>query len=75
MQDYIYSVIAFLAMAIHLIINFDLRTTRGLITAHGTREYRYFLIGIFAYYLTDAGWGVFAGLGWTGIVSARFSST
>ena len=68
MQDYIYSVIAFLAMAIHLIINFDLRTTRGLITAHGTREYRYFLIGIFAYYLTDAGWGVFAGLGWTRVL-------
>jgi|GEM_PF-1378848 len=69
MQDYIYSVIAFLAMAIHLIINFDLRSTRGgLITAHGTREYRYFLIGVFAYYLTDAGWGVFAGLGWTKVL-------
>ena len=65
MQDYIYSVIAFLAMAIQLILNFDLRTDRGLITAHGTREYRYFLMGIFAYYIADAGWGVFAGLGWT----------
>ena len=69
MQDYIYSVIAFLAMAIHLIINFDLRTARGgLITARGTREYRYFLIGVFAYYLADAGWGVFAGLGWTKVL-------
>ena len=68
MQDYIYSVIAFLAMALHLIINFDLRTTRGLITAHGTREYRYFLMGVFAYYVTDAGWGVFAGLGWTKVL-------
>ena len=68
MQDYIYSVIAFLAMAIHLINNFDLRPTRGLITAHGTREYRYFMIGVFAYYLTDAGWGVFAGLGWTKVL-------
>ena len=68
MQDYIYSVIAFLAMAIHLIINFDLRPTRGLITAHGTREYRYFLIGVFTYYLADAVWGVFAGLAWTKVL-------
>ena len=68
MQDYIYSVIAFLAMAIHLIINFDLRTDRELITAHGSREYRYFLMGIFAYYVADAGWGVFAGLGWTRVL-------
>ena len=68
MQEYIYSVIAFLAMAIHLIINFDLHPTRGLITAHGTREYRFFLIGVFAYYLADAGWGVFAGLGWTKVL-------
>ena len=68
MQDYIYSVIAFVAMAIHLIINFDLRTPSkgGLITAHATREYRNFLKGIFAYYIVDAGWGVFAGLQWRG---------
>ena len=65
MQDYIYSVIAFLAMAIHLIINFDfLPGQRGGGTAHGLR-YRGFLAGLFAYYLTDACWGVLAGLGWT----------
>ncbi len=68
MQDYIYSVIAFLAMAIHVIINFDLRTNRGVITAHGTREYRGFLKGVFAYYIADACWGVFAGLGWTRVL-------
>ena len=68
MQDYIYSVIASLAMVIHLIINFDLRTDRGQITAHGSREYRSFLKGVFAYYIVDAGWGVFAGLGWTKVL-------
>ena len=68
MQDYIYSVIAFVAMAIHLIINFDLRTDRELIAARGSREYRGFLRGVFAYYITDACWGVFAGLGWTGVL-------
>ena len=65
MQDYVYSVISFLAMAIHLIINFDmLPGRRGCGFAHGLR-YRGFLAGLFAYYVTDAGWGVFAGLGWT----------
>ena len=68
MQDYIYSAIAFLAMLIHLIINSNLRTDGGTITAHGTREYRGFLWGIFAYYIVDAGWGVFAGLEWTNIL-------
>lgn len=68
MQDYIYSSIAFIAMVIHLIINSDLRTVRGIITAHGTREYRVFLACVFAYYIVDAGWGVFSGLGWTKIL-------
>ena len=68
MQDYIYSVIPIVAMAIHLIINFDLRSEREQITAHGTREYRAFLKGIFLYYIADAGWGIFAGLRWTPIL-------
>ena len=68
MQDYIYSVIAVVAMAIHLIINFNLLTNRGTFTAHGTREYRDFLAGILAYYITDAGWGIFAGLHWTNVL-------
>ena len=71
MQDYIYSAMAFVAVAIHLIINFDLLAGRGLITAHGAR-YRDFLRGILAYYITDAAWGIFAGLGWT---SAMFVDT
>ena len=65
MQDYIYSVIAFVAMVIHLIINSNHLPDRVAAGARGAREYRIFLKGIFAYYIVDAGWGVFAGLGWT----------
>ena len=57
MQDYIYSVIAFLAMVIHLITNFNLFVRRGDASAHGLREYRGYLVGIFVFYLADAGWG------------------
>ncbi len=65
MQDYIYSVIAFLAMGIHLIINFDMLPGRKISDARGAKEYRGFLAGVFAYYITDASWGVLAGLAWT----------
>ena len=65
MQSYIYSSIAFVAMAIHLIINSGLHTDPGMKSAPGAREYRIFLKGIFAYYIVDAAWGVLAGLGWT----------
>ena len=68
MQDYIYSAVAFVAMVIHLIINFNMITGRAMMNTRGAREYRVFLAGIFAYYLTDAGWGIFAGLGWTDIL-------
>ena len=52
-------------MVIHLIINFDMLPGRkGCGMAYGLR-YRGFLAGLFAYYVVDAGWGVFAGLGWT----------
>ena len=64
MQDYSYSVFSIVALAIHLIINFDLLMGRGLVTIRGSR-YRGFLIGVLAYYITDAAWGIFAGLGWT----------
>ncbi len=68
MQDYIYSVIAFLAMVIHLIINFDMLPGRKISDARGAKEYRGFLAGVFAYYITDANWGVLAGLGWTRVL-------
>ena len=63
MQGYIYSVIAFLAIAIHLIINLDLLAARKVVTKEGAR-YRVFVLGVLAYYIVDAGWGVFAGLDW-----------
>jgi len=68
MQDYIYSVIAFLAMVIHLIINYDALPWRKISAAHGAREYRFFLAGLFLYYITDASWGVLAGLHWTKVL-------
>ena len=68
MQDYSYSVIAFLAMVIHLIINFDMFPGRKVVGSRAMREYRAFLAGVFAYYITDASWGVLSGLGWTKIL-------
>jgi len=69
MQGYTYSVFSIVAIAIHLIINFGLLVGRGLVTIRG-RRYRGFLIGILAYYITDAAWGIFAGLGWMGALYA-----
>jgi len=65
MQDYIYSAIAFLAMVVHLIINFDVLLGRRAAASRGAGEYRGFLAGVFVFYLSDAAWGVFSGLGWT----------
>ena len=64
MQGYTYSVFSIVAIAIHLIINFDLLLGRRQVSLRANR-YRGFLIGILAYYVTDAAWGIFAGLGWT----------
>ena len=63
MQDFTYSVFSIVAIAIHLIINFNLLVGRGGSTVRDTR-YRGFLLGALAYYMTDATWGIFAGLGW-----------
>ena len=68
MQDYVYSAIAFVAMAIHLIINSSHLPDRMVTAVRGVREYRRFLRAVFAYYIVDAGWGVFAGLGWTKVL-------
>jgi len=68
MQDYVYSAIAFVAMAIHLIINSSHIPDRMVTAVRGVREYRRFLRAVFAYYIVDAGWGVFAGLGWTKVL-------
>ena len=67
MQGYTYSVFSAVAIAIHLIINFKLIVGRGESTVRGMR-YRGFLYGVLAYYVTDATWGVLAGLGWTRVL-------
>ena len=67
MQGYTYSVFSAVAIAIHLIINFKLIVGRGEATVRGMR-YRCFLFGVLAYYVTDATWGVLAGLGWTRVL-------
>ena len=64
MQGYTYSIFSLVAIVIHLMINFDLIIGRGSATENGAR-YRSFLIGVLAYYISDAAWGVLAGLGWT----------
>ena len=63
MQGYMYSIFSSVALVIHLIINFNFLRGRGVVTEHGAR-YRGFVLGVLAYYVTDAAWGVFAGLGW-----------
>ena len=63
MQDYTYSIFSLIAIAIHLIINFNILWGRGVVTARGVR-YRGFLKGVLFYYVADGLWGVFAGLGW-----------
>ena len=66
MQGYTYSVFSIVAIAIHLIINFNLLMGRGRHTEYGAR-YRGFLLGVLFYYVSDAAWGVFAGLRWMGL--------
>ena len=60
MQGFSYSVFSLVAIAIHLIINFDL-FGRKSDAMRGTR-YRGFLMGVLAYYITDGAWGIIAGL-------------
>ena len=69
MQGYTYSGVSSVALVVHLIINFDLLLGRGVVTAHGAR-YRGFVMGVLAYYVTDAAWGLFAGLGWMRLLYA-----
>lgn len=64
MQDYSYSVFSLVAIAIHLITNFDLLVGRRARSARYSK-YNGFLFGVLAYYVSDAAWGIFAGLGWT----------
>ena len=64
MQGYAYSVFSTIAIAIHLIINYRLLAWRR-VSSERDRRFRGFLVGVLAYYVADASWGVLAGLGWT----------
>ena len=65
MQDYTYSMFSSLAIIIHLIINFNLLSGRWrAMNVERFKSYRGYLLGVLFYYLTDAAWGIFAGLGW-----------
>lgn len=65
MQDYLYSVIGFIAIAVHLIINYKVMfLPKGNINRIAGSIYRWLMISIFSYYITDALWGILAGLNW-----------
>ena len=65
MQDYLYSVIGFIAIAVQLIINFQVMFVPDRDDVRKTdRLYRRLMLAIFAYYITDALWGILAGLNW-----------
>ena len=69
MQGFSYSTFSLAAIAIHLLLNFNLLVGRGSITVHAAR-YRAFLLAVLSYYVTDGLWGILAGLGWTGALYA-----
>lgn len=65
MQDYLYSVIGLIAIAIQLIINFNVMFKSGQNTNQKAADkYRLLMISVFAYYISDALWGILAGLNW-----------
>lgn len=65
MQDYLYSVIGLISIAIQLILNFKVmfRPEQNRIQK-AAGKYRLLMIAIFIYYITDALWGFLAGLNW-----------
>lgn len=71
MQDYLYSVIGFIAIAIQLIINYKVMFIPGV---NGERKadkmYRMLMLSMFAYYITDTLWGILAGLNWIPLLFA-----
>ncbi len=71
MQDYLYSVIGFIAIAVQLIINYKAmfipESNNG---RKAGRLYRWLMLSLFAYYITDALWGILAGLNWIPLLFA-----
>ena len=63
MHNYTYAASSLVAILVHLIFNYNLMFRGKFETHHGIR-YRRFLFGMLVFFVTDAAWGVFAGLGW-----------
>ena len=69
MQDYLYSVIGLISIAIQLIINFKVMFKPQQNTVQkAAKKYRLLMISIFIYYISDALWGILAGLNWISIL-------
>ncbi len=70
MQGFAYSIFSIVAIAVHLIINYDMLAHRR---ASSIRDgsYRAFLLAVMSYYVIDASWGIVAGFGWTRILYAN----
>ena len=71
MQDYEYSAIGILAALIQLIINGSIMFRRNG-SGKAYKPYRYLMISLFAYYITDAFWGIFAGMN---VIPVLFADT
>ena len=71
MQDYLYSVIGFIAIAVQLIINYKVMfLTESNNARKVDKLYRWLMLAIFVYYVTDAMWGILAGLNWIPLLFA-----
>lgn len=71
MQDYLYSVIGFIAIAVQLIINYKtMFIPKGNKARKAASIYRMLMIAVLAYYITDALWGILAGLNWIPLLFA-----
>ena len=65
MQDYLYSVIGFIAIAVQLIINYRVMFVSEVNNERKAgKMYRMLMISMLAYYVTDTFWGLLAGLNW-----------
>ena len=71
MQDYLYSAIGLIAIAVQLIINYKVMfIPQSNNTRKADKMYRFLTVAIFAYYITDALWGILAGLNWIPLLFA-----
>ena len=71
MQDYLYSVIGLIAIAVQLIINFRVMFIPGSDKGRKAgKMYRWLMLSVFVYYVTDALWGILAGLNWIPLLFA-----